>query len=380
MKKLLDLSSWRTALGNLLPSAHGHQGGSRKAAIGSMLIMAFAVVGCGDDSSSSTGPNDDDQLVESSSSVEKGSSSSEKAKSSSSKEEKETKESSSSVKSESSSEDSVSSSSFLNDNSSSSIASTEESSSSVASESSSSEEFDWSVPKEAYLNPNIDYGTMTDERDGKVYRTVKIGDQTWMAENLNYADSVNTPSLKGRSLCYNDESKNCEVAGRLYTWAAAIDSVNLYKEYSIDCGDGKTCTLPDTVYGICPSGWHLPNTAEWETLLVAVGGELFLTYEDKYTSGKTLKSATGWFTNELDGENGNGTDSVGFSALPAGTAFIGAYYINFSYVGEAAFFWSSSEFNTDETIYMSLSNLLRLAKLEHLFNKHYGMSVRCLKN
>jgi len=59
--------------------------------------------------------------------------------------------------------------------------------------------WNWSVPKVYRFNPDIDYGTMTDERDGKTYKTVKIGDQIWMVENLNYADSTKTPSLKGKS-------------------------------------------------------------------------------------------------------------------------------------------------------------------------------------
>ena len=88
--------------------------------------------------------------------------------------------------------------------------------------------------KETYLNPEITYGTMTDSRDNKVYKTVKIGNQVWMAENLNYSDSSTTPSLKGNSWCYDDKAGYCIVAGRLYTWAAAMSE-------------------------ICPNGWHLPT-------------------------------------------------------------------------------------------------------------------------
>ena len=73
--------------------------------------------------------------------------------------------------------------------------------------------WNWDVPKECRFNPDIDYGTMTDERDGKVYKTVKIGDQTWMAENLNYADSTKTPSLKGKSWCFNDSRSPLHLGG-----------------------------------------------------------------------------------------------------------------------------------------------------------------------
>ena len=222
----------------------------------------------------------------------------------------------------------------------------------------------WDVPKECRFNPDITYGTMTDSRDGQTYKTVKIGDQTWMAENLNYADSINTPSLLERSWCYNDNIENCAVAGRLYTWAAAIDSVKLATDADNpqDCGDGKTCSLPDTVYGICPPGWHLPTDTEWHTLFTEVSG-----YS---TAGMILKSQTGW------DENGNGTDDVGFSALPVGGSGYGGYFAGDGY---DAGFWSATEGNDGGTDYMYLLYDNKTAYLNYGI-KYHGFSVRCLKD
>ena len=206
-------------------------------------------------------------------------------------------------------------------------------------------------------------GTMTDSRDKKVYKTVTIGTQTWMAENLNYADSVTTPSLKGRSWCYDNVEKNCDEAGRLYTWAAAIDSVTLYNGgEGVDCGYGKTCTLPAKVQGICDNGWHLPTKAEWQTLITAVGGSS--------TAGKALKSQTGW------DDNGNGTDAYGFSALPAGYCGSGG---GFSSEGIIADFWSASEYDDNYAHYRSLYHDNNLANLGDN-RKYLGFSVRCVKD
>ena len=222
-------------------------------------------------------------------------------------------------------------------------------------------DWNWNVPKECRFNSGIAYDSMTDPRDGQIYKTVKIGDQVWMAENLNYADSVKTPSLLKRSWCYNNKAENCAVAGRLYTWAAAIDSVKLATDADNpqDCGFDKTwnCTLPAKVQGICPNGWHLPTETEWNTLFAEVGGEL--------EAGKILKAQTGW----------NGTDSVGFSALPAGGRDNGG---QFGADGNFAYFWCSNSAGSFYASYMSLDYTV-YAGLEPGL-KDTAFSVRCLKD
>ena len=210
-------------------------------------------------------------------------------------------------------------------------------------------------------------GSMTDPRDGQTYRTVKIGSQTWMAENLNYYDSTNF-SVKEKSWCYgksdNKDSTTCDVAGRLYAWAAAIDSVKLATDEKNpqDCGYGKTCSLPEKVQGICPPGWHLPTEAEWNSLFTAVGGES--------TAGKFLKSQTGW------NNNGNGTDAFSFSALPAGYRYNNGDY---SIEGNGVCFWSSTEDNSGIAYNMYLYYDDDDAILNFSF-KDFGFSVRCLKD
>ena len=217
----------------------------------------------------------------------------------------------------------------------------------------------------------IIYGTMTDSRDGNTYKTVKIGEQVWMAENLNYADSVKTPSLKENSWCYGNVAANCEKYGRLYTWAAAIDSVKLANDVMnpLDCGYGKTCDFSGTVQGICPSGWHLPSRDEWNTLITAVGGDS--------KAGTALKSTSGWTS--LNGVSGNGTDAFGFSALPAGYRDRhGRYYSERSY----AKFWTSTE-DAEDGSYNAYDMSIFVetyASLNVSSSKPYGYSVRCLKD
>ena len=226
------------------------------------------------------------------------------------------------------------------------------------------EGWSWDVPKELRLNPKIEYDSITDSRDGKVYKTVKIGEQTWMAENLNYADSVKTLSLRGKSWCYNDDVKNCDVAGRLYTWGAAIDSVKLANDADNpqDCGHGKTCSLPAKVQGICPPNWHLPSNEEWKALFTAVGGQS--------TAGMFLRSQSGWINNR------NGPNTFGFSVLPVGQAYENGYC---SFVGENAFIWSITEDVSTRAYSMYVRYGSEYANLTADY-KYYGFSVRCLKD
>ena len=162
-------------------------------------------------------------------------------------------------------------------------------------------------------------------------RTVTIGNQVWMAENLNYETA--------NSYCYKDSVSNCTKYGRLYTWAAA-----------------KTA---------CPSGWHLPTEVEFKELVATVGGSS--------TAGKMLKSTSGWDDDE--GESGNGTDAYLFTALPAGEwSDNGGIYRD---EGLYAFFWGS----TDDGIAYSM-NLHYHDDIAGLGygHKDTGHSVRCVKD
>lgn len=207
---------------------------------------------------------------------------------------------------------------------------------------------------ESPFNPNVEYGELTDSRDGRTYKTVKIGDQVWMAENLNFETAS--------SHCFIDSTKFCEKYGRLYWWA---DAVGKSEE---ECGYGKTCSLPSgDIQGICPDGWHLPSKTEFETLLTAVGGNS--------KTGSALKSAFGWYL------GGTGTNESGFSALP-GEYMFGSWGDPCfdDYEATVAHFWSSTEEN-GEVYDMNLDKDYNSAGLlADEDSKAFGFSVRCVKD
>ena len=302
---------------------------------------------------SSSGKYSSSATLSSSSSAK--SSSSSKVKSSSS--EKKT-DSSSSMKSSSSSSVDSSSSSVMSSSSSDCLSSSsaQSSSSSVASSS--------GVP-EGYVDPlTVVKGTMTDERDGQTYKTVKIGTQTWMAENLNYAYTDVPYNYSGytsdsTSWCYSNAAANCTKYGRLYTWAAAMDSVGTWSANGKGCGYNKTCSPTYPVRGVCPEGWHLPTRTEWYTLFTAVGGSS--------TAGKMLKSTSGW------NSSGNGTDAYSFAALPVGYYNDGNYYNE----GYHAYFWSSTEYNRNFAYNMGSYYNYDATDFNYVY---LGFSVRCVKD
>ena len=146
------------------------------------------------------------------------------------------------------------------------------------------------------------------------YRTVVIGTQTWMAENLDYV-------VEG-SKCYNNDPARCNEYGSLYNWSTAMALPS-------SC-NSSTCSsqIQSKHRGICPEGWHIPSYAEWEVLFTFAGG-----YS---AAGTKLKAASGW------NSNGNGTNDYGFSALPGGGGF-GYSGGSFDYVGDYGNWWKATE-------------------------------------
>ena len=207
-----------------------------------------------------------------------------------------------------------------------------------------------SNPAWEYLNPAIEYGEFTDERDGHVYKTIDVGNYTWFAQNLNleYNDG------EGNS-CPGSDPDSCAKYGRMYTWAAAMDSVGIFSTKAQGCGDGVDCAVILPHRGVCPEGWHIPSNAEWEILLDSAGGAS--------VAAPVLKSQMGWRSN---GSNTSGTDNLGFSAIPSGT-------------DEYGLFWSSTR---KSNIYGYRLRLFSSADKGASIGdgaKEGAMAVRCVK-
>ena len=206
---------------------------------------------------------------------------------------------------------------------------------------------------------NCEYGTLTDERDGQTYKTVKIGDQVWMAENLNIA----APN----SYCYHDSAEYCSKYGRLYNWAGAMDAEGKWSTNSVNCRYTGECSPTYPVRGACPEGWHLPDSTEWGKLLTAVGG--------LDVAAKMLKSTSGW--QDCEEENCNGTDAYGFSALPAG--YMDRYGSAFTYYeGVSTGFYTSTQVDKNDAyrVYLYRNNVVNFTS----DIKADGFSVRCVKD
>lgn len=180
-----------------------------------------------------------------------------------------------------------------------------------------------------YTIPPPEFSTFTDPRDGQKYITVKIGNQWWFAQNLNYQT--------GNSWCYDDKPSNGNIYGRLYDWQSATTA--------------------------CPEGWHLPCETEWVALTNSLCGE--------NCAGSKLKNTFGW-----DAPNGDATNSSGFSGLPGGLrdttgAFLG--------LGKYGYWWLATEYDSSSaytrTLYYTGGSMGRIN-----IEKLYGLSVRCIKD
>jgi len=163
-------------------------------------------------------------------------------------------------------------------------------------------------------------GTLTDSDDGRTYKTINIGNQWWMAENLNYF-------IEDGSWCYNNDSANCAKYGRLYNWETAMRA--------------------------CPRGWHIPTKAEFEVLIGNVGDENTNAYN------QLIKK-----------------DTSGFKALLGGSLNNNDIFNDLNING---YFWTSSKDYLDHIWYLNLYS--ENSNAFFYFSKNVvGLSVRCLKN
>lgn len=173
-------------------------------------------------------------------------------------------------------------------------------------------------------------GTFTDPRDGKTYETVTIGDQRWMAENVNYkTDSGNW--------CYEGLSSNCKKYGRLYNWEGASHA--------------------------CPLGWHLPSDSEWAQLITFLGGANM--------AWSKLKAKTGW-----GDTNSRITNSSGFMALPAGHRTYGGI---FNGLGTYTYWWSATRFGGGAWYYGGRGDNDIISRYDSN-NTVNAFSVRCIQH
>ena len=197
--------------------------------------------------------------------------------------------------------------------------------------------------------------SFTDSRDGQSYDVVKIGGLTWMAENLNFETAG--------SFCPEGDSRNCKRLGRLYSWAEARS--------------------------VCPDGWRLPTKEDFEALVAATSKDAAQSSSlsrdsdlgavpsasnavQNNRAGAALKARDGWF------KKGNGSDALGFRALPAG--YRGADG-KFDGIGGYAYFWSATEDaenRESNAFYLFLSFSSDVASI-NAFAKEDYRSVRCVK-
>ena len=220
--------------------------------------------------------------------------------------------------------------------------------------------------------------TTVNDIDGNVYKTVKIGTQVWMAENLRttrYANGESIPlgtsTSTSRTTPYrynpNDNANNVPTYGYLYNWSAVMHV------------SSSSSNNPSGVQGICPDGWHVPSDAEWTELTDYVSSQSeYRCGGDREKIAKALASTKGWETDNescVVGNNPSANNATGFSALPAGYCR-GRYY---GFGGNAEF-WSATQDNDyyaySRYLYYDYANVGRY----DFDGKRNGFSVRCVRD
>ncbi|PWJ61119.1 MULTISPECIES: fibrobacter succinogenes major paralogous domain-containing protein [unclassified Fibrobacter] len=232
---------------------------------------------------------------------------------------------------------------------------------------------------------NVTYGTLTDSRDGQSYKTLTIGGQTWMAENLNYRYvGVKHDCCEGKGMtdssswCFNDDAGNCSKYGRLYSWSAAMDSAGLVSSANADaaCGNETTCTPNVPHRGVCPEGWHVPTLAEWSSFATVVGGKKCGDTEKCPNVGGILKSTSGWLDEGGFFARYDGYDEIGFTVLPGGVRGINGRYLK---EGEQGSFWSTAEIDEGNAYYRYAVNY-DSTFIPYSNYKPVGLYIRCVKD
>lgn len=202
-------------------------------------------------------------------------------------------------------------------------------------------------------NPEIMYGSVTDI-DGNIYKTVKIGNQWWMAENLKttrcndgtsipfVTDNTAWSNLTTPGYCWysNDQVTYGNIYGALYNW------------YTVQTGN------------LCPDGWHVPADAEWTNLTEYLGG-------DSIAGGKIKETGITHWANP----NTGATNETGFSALPGGSR---SDY-GFGFINTNVLWWSATEYDTNLAWYRFMYHYTT-SVYKYYRSKKLGFSVRCIKD
>ena len=211
------------------------------------------------------------------------------------------------------------------------------------------------------------YGILVDKRDNKVYRTVKIGTQTWMAQNLSYADGGVTSYCRNNSVQGNGD-EYCRRFGRLYTWAAALNLDDMYNSNRATESDGSDKYLYHPAQGLCPDGYHIPQKSEFETLINYVAAQNTVN-NVKTGVSPSLESVNGLW--DIPAGDSYPTNTTGFSGVANGSLFSG-YSATLSMVS------STENSATTFTVY-TLHHASTSFKIE-AHEKSSFMSIRCVKN